>query len=94
MDRDYVVFLHLLDEKGQIVAQRDIAPAGGTRPTSGWIAGEVVVDLHTFPPSEKSQPGDYASPSVSMIRRPSPPGDADGRRWAVADDRFVIGECG
>jgi hypothetical protein len=43
---DYQVFVHLLDETGQLVAQTDSAPAGGSRPTSGWAEGEVSVDRH------------------------------------------------
>ena len=34
---DYNVFVHLMDENGWIVAQTDSAPAGGLRPTSGWL---------------------------------------------------------
>jgi hypothetical protein len=43
---DYNVFVHLLDEAGQIVAQTDSAPAGGARPTSSWGEGEMIVDRH------------------------------------------------
>lgn len=35
---DYVVFVHLVDEAGAIVAQRDMAPLGGTGRTSTWAA--------------------------------------------------------
>jgi hypothetical protein len=44
---DYWVFTHLLPpELDRLVGQHDGAPVGGTRPTSGWVAGEVVADYH------------------------------------------------
>jgi hypothetical protein len=44
----YHVFVHLIDETGNIVAQSDAAPANWTRPTTGWLPGEYVVDAHTL----------------------------------------------
>jgi hypothetical protein len=43
-DRSYHVFLHLLDASGGLVAQSDGVPAGWTRPTTGWLPGEVIVE--------------------------------------------------
>ena len=43
---DYRVFVHLVDAAGNIVAQSDAAPAGWTRPTTGWLPGEYVLDTH------------------------------------------------
>jgi hypothetical protein len=40
----YTVFAHLLDEDGQLVAQQDSEPVGGSRPTTTWSLGEVIVD--------------------------------------------------
>ncbi len=56
VDTDYRVFVHLLDAGGEIVSQRDVAPADGLRPTTGWLEGEFVADVHVFPPQE---PGEY-----------------------------------
>ncbi|MGB4870299.1 MAG: hypothetical protein WBP47_09620 [Candidatus Promineifilaceae bacterium] len=42
----YRVFVHLIDETGQIIAQSDGEPANWSRPTTGWLPGEVVVDEH------------------------------------------------
>jgi len=44
MERSYHVFLHLRGPGGEMVAQSDGVPAGWTRPTTGWLPGEVVVD--------------------------------------------------
>jgi hypothetical protein len=42
----YRVFVHLVDERGEIVAQSDAEPADWVRPTTGWALGEYVVDSH------------------------------------------------
>jgi hypothetical protein len=46
MPVSYRVFVHLVDEDGQIVTQSDGEPAGWSRPTTGWAVGEFVVDRH------------------------------------------------
>jgi 4-amino-4-deoxy-L-arabinose transferase-like glycosyltransferase len=46
VEEDYNVFVHLVDSNGQIVAQTDSAPGGGSQPTSGWTAGQTIVDRH------------------------------------------------
>jgi hypothetical protein len=42
------VFVHLLDEAGQIIGQSDQEPGDGSYPTSGWLPGEYLVDGHAF----------------------------------------------
>lgn len=44
----YRVFVHLIDAAGNILAQSDGIPAGWTRPTTGWLPGEYIVDTHTL----------------------------------------------
>jgi mannosyltransferase len=44
VDANYAVFVHVVDDDNQIVAQVDGLPARGFRPTPGWRAGEVIVD--------------------------------------------------
>jgi mannosyltransferase len=46
MSRSYAVFTHLLDAEDRIVAQHDGLPADWTRPTTGWLPGEVITDVH------------------------------------------------
>jgi len=48
MDVAYRVFLHALDSEGNLVAQSDGEPVNWTRPTTGWLAGEVVLDSRTL----------------------------------------------
>jgi hypothetical protein len=45
---DWVVFVHLLDEAGQLVAQQDTRPVSGHYPTTWWQPGDWIVDTHTF----------------------------------------------
>ncbi|MEL7233722.1 MAG: hypothetical protein AAGK74_04455, partial [Chloroflexota bacterium] len=46
---DYTVFVQALDAGGQLVAQSDAQPVAGSRPTTGWRPGEIIVDEHTLP---------------------------------------------
>ncbi len=48
VDKSYHVFVHLVDENGQIVAQTDGQPARWTRPTTGWAQGEYITDAHAL----------------------------------------------
>lgn len=53
----YHVFVHLVDETGRIVAQSDQIPAAWTRPTTGWLPGEYVVDTHSLSLPDDLPPG-------------------------------------
>lgn len=59
MPAEYHTFVHLLDTAGKVVSQNDAAPANWTRPTTGWLAGEVVADTHTLPPTASRVAGTY-----------------------------------
>jgi hypothetical protein len=37
-----------VDAAGTILAQSDAEPANWARPTSGWVADEYVVDVHSL----------------------------------------------
>jgi 4-amino-4-deoxy-L-arabinose transferase-like glycosyltransferase len=43
-ERNYTVFLQLLDEAGNIVAQHDGPPRHGRYPTAAWQPGDVIPD--------------------------------------------------
>jgi hypothetical protein len=45
IDKDYAIFLHLLDAQGRTLAQRDTLIRGYDYPTSRWQPGELAVDL-------------------------------------------------
>jgi hypothetical protein len=44
----YHVFVHLVDESSHILAQSDAVPANWSRPTTGWLPGEYIIDTHTL----------------------------------------------
>ncbi|MFN2138795.1 MAG: hypothetical protein ACK2UK_22755 [Candidatus Promineifilaceae bacterium] len=56
---DYTVFVHLLDEAGEIVAAHDGMPAGGQFPTSAWRPGIPVADSHSLSLPPDLAPGTY-----------------------------------
>jgi len=70
--------------RGEPVAQHDGLPAEGTRPTAGWLPGEVITDRH-----ELALPSDLAAGDYLLIAAlydpddpasPRPPVEQDGRR--------------
>ncbi len=58
-DVSYTVFAHLLGEAERIYAQSDQVPAGGTRPTTGWLPGEIIQDIHSLTVAPDAPPGQY-----------------------------------
>jgi mannosyltransferase len=42
----YKVFVHLVDEAGTLVAQTDMEPHTGFRPTTTWEIGETIIDRY------------------------------------------------
>ncbi|HSH04081.1 MAG TPA: hypothetical protein VLL52_16315, partial [Anaerolineae bacterium] len=83
---DYYAFVHLVDSEGKIVTQIDWTPVTGLRPTSGWRAGEVLVDEYWLGVAD-SEGADYEI--VVGLYRP-----ADGWRVPVVVDGEVMGEGG
>ena len=56
---DYKAFVHLLDGRGQMVAQHDGDPGGGYSPTTRWLPGEIVPDRHRLPLLAGQPGGEY-----------------------------------
>ncbi len=46
VDKDYQVFVHLKGADGKIVGQYDSPPVRGFYPTSMWLPGHIVEDVH------------------------------------------------
>jgi hypothetical protein len=59
MRQSYKVFVHLLDAGGRVSAQHDAVPADWTRPTTGWLSGEIVTDVHALPLGADVPAGKY-----------------------------------
>jgi hypothetical protein len=66
-DTSYRVFVHLVaaaaatgvGDQGALIAQSDAEPAGWTRPTTGWLPGEYVTDVHTLAIPDDAPAGEY-----------------------------------
>ncbi len=58
MDVSYLVFLHLLGPGGGLAAQSDGEPADWTRPTTGWLPGEVILDERVLMIPIGTEPGE------------------------------------
>ncbi|MBN1400641.1 MAG: hypothetical protein JXA74_07375, partial [Anaerolineae bacterium] len=76
IERRFKVFAHLVDERGQIVGQRDSEPVGGGRPTTSWSVGEWVRDNYGLALPPGTPPGIYLL-RVGMY------GLEDGQRLAL-----------
>lgn len=48
MNTRYKVFIQLIDDAGQVVAQRDAEPSGWNRPTITWKQDEIIADQHAL----------------------------------------------
>jgi hypothetical protein len=93
-EKPYTVFTHLLDADSRIWAQQDGIPVNGTRPTTGWVPGEVVKDEVQLAIDPQAPPGDYvielglydasdpALPRLSILDEASQP----------VDDRVLLAE--
>jgi hypothetical protein len=55
----YKVFTQLLGPANTVVTQSDSFPADGTRPTTGWLPGEIITDAHTLVLPPNAPPGPY-----------------------------------
>lgn len=58
IDVSYTVFVQLLNAEGGLIAQSDALPAQGSRPTTGWRAGEYIADMHTLMFNSAAAPGE------------------------------------
>ena len=56
---DYTVYVHLVDQQGQIVDQADSPPLGGDLPTSFARPGDHLDDRHTLTLTNALEPGEY-----------------------------------
>jgi hypothetical protein len=59
MDRDYLVFTHLLGGDERIYGQHDKIAASDAYPTSYWRKGTIIRDKYEIQISPDTPPGDY-----------------------------------
>jgi hypothetical protein len=56
---DYTIFIHVLDDQGNLVAQRDSMPRDNALPTSLWPPGDLIDDTHVVPLPPDLPGGEY-----------------------------------
>lgn len=78
LEARYKVFVHLLDPRGFVVAQRDTEPLGGSRPTTTWEPGETITETVGLYVPPGAPPLEYQI-EVGWY------GLNDGKRLATAD---------
>jgi len=59
MEKDYTVFIHLIDGEGNIWGQKDNPPGDGFYPTTLWTQGEIVRDQYDLMVSPDASLGKY-----------------------------------
>lgn len=59
IQKDYTVFVHWVNDKGEIILGDDTQPRGGRAPTSGWAVNKLVVDTHLITMPSDALPGKY-----------------------------------
>jgi len=89
----YKTFVHLVDARGQRWAGSDSTPAGGQRPTTSWVAGEYITDVHLLSPPEDLTAGSYQLlvglyEEWSVVRLTT----ADGKDAALLSQQLRLGE--
>jgi uncharacterized membrane protein len=58
-ERPYTVFVHLVDAAGAIHGYGDGEPGGGRLPTTSWLAGEYLTDVHQINVAAGAPAGAY-----------------------------------
>jgi hypothetical protein len=69
-NKDYTVFVHLLDAQGNVRAQRDAPPRDGAYPTSIWDVGEIVRDEYALELPRDWAAGEYRL-AIGLYEYPS-----------------------
>lgn len=60
VDEDFKTFVHLTDESGgRLVGQHDGDPVHGFTPTTRWLEGELIEDVHRFIIPPETEPAQY-----------------------------------
>ncbi len=79
-DRDYTLFVHVIDRAGTIISQQDAQPLNGAYPTGMWDADEQIIDVRamTLPASAASLRIGWYSPDTGARLSAQRP---DGSPW-------------
>ena len=88
---DYTTFVHLLDDRGWLVAQFDRPAGGNAMPASTWKVGQIVRDIYPLVIPHDASPGDY-SLRVGMYTWPALERLPVGLDGKPAGDSIALGE--
>ena len=90
-DVSYRVFVHLVGPNGALSAQSDGIPAEWARPTTGWLPGEYVEDVHrlTIPPDTPT--GHYDLVVGLYVPAPKPGSSGERLMTPSGSDAVVVG---
>lgn len=66
MDRDWSIFVHLLDENQISIAQRDVYPGRGLMPTRKWAPGQTLADTYIIPIPETAYAPSAATLEIGL----------------------------
>jgi hypothetical protein len=85
-DRDYTLFVHVLDAQGKLIWQSDGQPLGGRYPTRLWDANDVIEETReiNLQNAQRVLIGWYDAQTGERL----PAMKADGTRWQ--DDAVII----
>ena len=83
VNENYHVFIHLLTDAGQIVAQADGQPVLWARPTSTWAIGETIVDRYGLWIPPETTPGIYKL-SIGLYH------PLDGQRLRLSNGQDLV----
>ncbi len=81
------VFVQMLNRDGVVIAQSDMQPATGTRPTTGWRDGEIIVDTHRLDWNALASAGE-----VTVIAGWYTAQTGERYTWSDGRDHVVIGQ--
>jgi hypothetical protein len=91
IEDDYKVFVHVMSSSGELVAQRDSLPLGGTVLTSHWSPMEIITDPYCLSLPAGLAEGSYRI-EVGMYKPDTGERlsavDAEGNRWL--DDKVIL----
>jgi hypothetical protein len=92
IDTSYVEFVHFIDDRGIMVAQRDTWPGRGMYPTTLWQPGEVIADSLVLHLPDGAYAPNAATLRVGLYEQEGPRLDAtDAGGQIVEDNAAPIG---
>jgi hypothetical protein len=94
---DYKTFVHVYGADGSLVAQSDVWPMDGKRPTGTWAPGETIEDVIMITLPSDLMPDSYVVATgmydaVSLQRLPVSGGELDSPKDTAVLTEITVGE--